>query len=145
MRKREAAPRQGRPGCWARRSSRPDLHRATSPGHCVCVRRVERALLAIPGVSDAKVNLVTRTTTVTFDPSAASTAGHRSARAEGRGAQIRVRHGDVQGHHRRRAEEVTIGRKRPLAHGERALQRARAACSHQRTGCERRLPGRSDR
>ncbi|MDC0684472.1 heavy metal translocating P-type ATPase [Sorangium atrum] len=38
-----------------------------------CVRRIERALLAVPGVSDAKVNLVTRTATVTFDPSAAST------------------------------------------------------------------------
>ncbi|WP_437934481.1 heavy metal translocating P-type ATPase [Sorangium sp. So ce341] len=38
-----------------------------------CVRRIERALLALPGVSDAKVNLVTRTATVTFDPTAAST------------------------------------------------------------------------
>ncbi|WP_437978447.1 heavy metal translocating P-type ATPase [Sorangium sp. So ce295] len=38
-----------------------------------CVRRIERALLAIPGVSDAKINLVTRTATATFDPSAAST------------------------------------------------------------------------
>ncbi|WP_437723547.1 heavy metal translocating P-type ATPase [Sorangium sp. So ce861] len=38
-----------------------------------CVRRIERALLALPGVSDAKVNLVTRTATVTFDPSFAST------------------------------------------------------------------------
>ncbi|XXX75927.1 heavy metal translocating P-type ATPase [Sorangium sp. So ce134] len=37
-----------------------------------CVRRIERALLAIPGVSDAKVNLVTRTATAAFDPSAAS-------------------------------------------------------------------------
>ncbi|WP_233561285.1 heavy metal translocating P-type ATPase, partial [Sorangium cellulosum] len=38
-----------------------------------CVRRVERALLATGGVRDAKVNLVTRTATVTFDPAAAST------------------------------------------------------------------------
>ncbi|AUX48220.1 carbonate dehydratase [Sorangium cellulosum] len=37
-----------------------------------CVRRIERALLATGGVSDAKVNLVTRTATVTFDPTAAS-------------------------------------------------------------------------
>ncbi|WP_437811905.1 heavy metal translocating P-type ATPase [Sorangium sp. So ce1078] len=36
-----------------------------------CVRRVERALLATGGVRDAKVNLVTRTATVTFDPAAA--------------------------------------------------------------------------
>ncbi|WP_437876142.1 heavy metal translocating P-type ATPase [Sorangium sp. So ce513] len=38
-----------------------------------CVRRIERALLATDGVRDAKVNLVTRLATVTFDPSAAST------------------------------------------------------------------------
>ncbi|KYF84417.1 hypothetical protein BE18_47320, partial [Sorangium cellulosum] len=37
-----------------------------------CVRRIERALLATGGVSGAKVNLVTRTATVTFDPAAAS-------------------------------------------------------------------------
>ncbi len=36
-----------------------------------CVRRVERALLATGGVRDAKVNLVTRTATITFDPAAA--------------------------------------------------------------------------
>ncbi|WP_437733262.1 heavy metal translocating P-type ATPase [Sorangium sp. So ce1335] len=37
-----------------------------------CVRRIERALLATGGVRDAKVNLVTRSATVTFDPAAAS-------------------------------------------------------------------------
>ncbi|WP_437646504.1 heavy metal translocating P-type ATPase [Sorangium sp. So ce362] len=36
-----------------------------------CVRRVERALLATGGVRDAKVNLVTATATITFDPAAA--------------------------------------------------------------------------
>ncbi|WP_437483028.1 heavy metal translocating P-type ATPase [Sorangium sp. So ce1014] len=36
-----------------------------------CVRRVERALLATGGVRDAKVNLVTRTATITFDPAVA--------------------------------------------------------------------------
>ncbi|WP_433931076.1 heavy metal translocating P-type ATPase [Sorangium cellulosum] len=40
-----------------------------------CVRRVERALLATGGVRDAKVNLVTRSATITFDPAAASTRG----------------------------------------------------------------------
>ncbi|WP_437779075.1 heavy metal translocating P-type ATPase [Sorangium sp. So ce1097] len=38
-----------------------------------CVRRIERALLATDGVRDAKVNLVTRSATVTFDPAATST------------------------------------------------------------------------
>ncbi|WP_437505416.1 heavy metal translocating P-type ATPase [Sorangium sp. So ce1099] len=37
-----------------------------------CVRRIERALLATGGVRDAKVNLVTRSATITFDPAAAS-------------------------------------------------------------------------
>ncbi|WP_437957268.1 heavy metal translocating P-type ATPase [Sorangium sp. So ce119] len=40
-----------------------------------CVRRVERALLATGGVRDAKVNLVTRSATIMFDPAAASTRG----------------------------------------------------------------------
>ncbi|WP_437832042.1 heavy metal translocating P-type ATPase [Sorangium sp. So ce1153] len=39
-----------------------------------CVRRIERALLATGGVRDAKVNLVTRSATITFDPAAASTS-----------------------------------------------------------------------
>jgi len=33
-----------------------------------CVRRIERALLATDGVREAKVNLITRTATITFDP-----------------------------------------------------------------------------
>ncbi|WP_436626227.1 heavy metal translocating P-type ATPase [Sorangium sp. So ce136] len=39
-----------------------------------CVRRVERALLATGGVRDAKVNLVTRSATIAFDPAATSTS-----------------------------------------------------------------------
>ncbi|TKC99971.1 heavy metal translocating P-type ATPase [Polyangium fumosum] len=35
-----------------------------------CVRRIERALLATEGVHEAKVNLVTRTATITYDPAA---------------------------------------------------------------------------
>jgi len=37
-----------------------------------CVRRIERALLATGGVREAKVNLITRTATVTYDPVASS-------------------------------------------------------------------------
>ena len=37
-----------------------------------CVRRIERALHATDGIREAKVNLVTRTATVTFDPAAAT-------------------------------------------------------------------------
>ncbi|MDI1480224.1 heavy metal translocating P-type ATPase [Polyangium sp. y55x31] len=38
-----------------------------------CVRRIERALLATEGVHEAKVNLVTRTATVTYDPATGKT------------------------------------------------------------------------
>ncbi|MDC3961462.1 heavy metal translocating P-type ATPase [Polyangium jinanense] len=38
-----------------------------------CVRRIERALLATEGVREAKVNLVTRTATITYDPTASGT------------------------------------------------------------------------
>ncbi|MDI1449111.1 heavy metal translocating P-type ATPase [Polyangium sp. 6x1] len=38
-----------------------------------CVRRIERALLATSGVREARVNLVTRTATITYDPAAAGT------------------------------------------------------------------------
>lgn len=37
-----------------------------------CVRRVEKAVRAVPGVRDAQVNLVTHRATVTMDPSVAS-------------------------------------------------------------------------
>lgn len=39
-----------------------------------CVRRIERALQSTDGIHEAKVNLVTRTATVTFDPRTASRA-----------------------------------------------------------------------
>ncbi|MDI3288620.1 heavy metal translocating P-type ATPase [Polyangium sp. 15x6] len=38
-----------------------------------CVRRIERALLATDGVREAKVNLVTRTATITYDPATSGT------------------------------------------------------------------------
>ncbi|HEX2863930.1 MAG TPA: copper ion binding protein, partial [Deinococcales bacterium] len=39
-----------------------------------CVARVERSLKAVPGVSDAAVNLATERASVTFDPAAANPA-----------------------------------------------------------------------
>src|SRR5690348_5722429 len=39
-----------------------------------CVRRIERALTTTDGIREAKVNLVTRTATVLFDPAAANRA-----------------------------------------------------------------------
>src|SRR5690606_3858637 len=39
-----------------------------------CVRRVERALERLPGVSDAQVNLATERATVTYDPATVSVA-----------------------------------------------------------------------
>lgn len=44
-----------------------------------CVRRVEKAVLAVPGVHDAHVNLVTKHATVTVDSSAASVDAIASA------------------------------------------------------------------
>ncbi|KAB2884535.1 MAG: heavy-metal-associated domain-containing protein, partial [Kofleriaceae bacterium] len=38
-----------------------------------CVRRVERALLAVPGVKEATVNLATHQARVTYDPQGTTT------------------------------------------------------------------------
>ncbi len=46
-----------------------------------CVRRVEKAVKAVPGVRDANVNLVTHRATVAFEPGTASTASEDAVAA----------------------------------------------------------------